>query len=260
MDLINLLTQLATWITVLLVLFTLWEMRKQRIASQKPDVIIPKATVYGYVYDFANAPRKDEVIPRWWSGNKNLKDGNEYWAQSQEIIKIYNVGIGVARNIEVKWTVDYDKALQQIKDYCYEHTIPIVLKVHDGNLGVYEKNYPLETIILLEGEPHEFDYLMPVSIASDGLATSIPGIFVELTSILIYLKSHYNRRHVQDRTFLEIKIPALSLKLQYDDLENFHYTKEFDVKFTLEGFYTFANEGDALGKQMFQGSIDFKKK
>jgi len=48
MDIVSIISQISTWLTILLVYFTLREMRNQRKASQKPDLIIPQFTIYGY--------------------------------------------------------------------------------------------------------------------------------------------------------------------------------------------------------------------
>jgi len=122
--LILIISQIATWITILLVYFTLREMRNQRKASQKPDLVFPKIKVYGYVYGLKD--RKDLLIPRHWSNDEDFQI-DQSWGE-QASIKLYNVGFGVAKNIELKWTVEPDKTMQQIKDYCYQNSIPIIIK------------------------------------------------------------------------------------------------------------------------------------
>jgi hypothetical protein len=59
--------QAATWVTLVFVFLTLREMEKQRRANQKPELIIPKVPLYGYT------GRHDEFfVPEIWS-NSELK-------------------------------------------------------------------------------------------------------------------------------------------------------------------------------------------
>ncbi|HLO17634.1 MAG TPA: hypothetical protein VK206_22580 [Anaerolineales bacterium] len=241
----------GTWVTIVLVYFTLREMRNQRIASQKPDLIIPESTIYAYGYGYEG--RTYPLVARDWSNDKDLKDERHNWERSS-LIKLYNVGFGVAKNIELKWTGEYNATLRQIKDYCYQHSIPIIIQPH--NDGVFVES---DVFASLSPEIYKYDFLMPASIASVGLATSVPDAFVELVSILVHLKAHYGRQHLNEQSGLEINIPSMVLELHYDDLENSHYTKKFEVLFSLSGFSIHADEKSIIGlKQLFQASFEFK--
>ena len=75
-SLIAIIGQIATWLTIILVYFTLVEMRNQRKVSQKADLIIPKSLIYGYSYVFSDENFTMFAIPRSWS-DKQI-DGVKY--------------------------------------------------------------------------------------------------------------------------------------------------------------------------------------
>ena len=129
--------QLATWLTIVLVYLTLQEMRNQRKASQKPDLIIPKFSFVGYVFGFSDETMTSLTIPRSW-----VDSHDEFWQPTHQKIlddrpfinagiTLYNVGFGVAKNIQLKWIGEYDDALNGIRKYCFEHAIPLFLQYDD---------------------------------------------------------------------------------------------------------------------------------
>ena len=70
--LISIVGIIGTWITIVLVYNTLREMRNQRKASQKPELIIPNVSIFGYADD------NEIFIASNWSnkecsGPKNLE-------------------------------------------------------------------------------------------------------------------------------------------------------------------------------------------
>src|SRR3972149_11460007 len=90
--------QLATLVAVLFVFLTLQEMVKQRKASYKPEIIIPNVSIYGYV------DNPDEIfISNRWS-NKELTD--EYVVGNLPKVSLYNIGLGAAKSIKIKWDFD----------------------------------------------------------------------------------------------------------------------------------------------------------
>jgi len=259
MDIATLIAQIATWLTLVVIFFTLMEMRNQRKASQKPDLIIPKSSVYGYsayAYGSTDTNWTPLLIPRFWSKNY-LQEMPPTFPHSGREIKAYNVGFGVAKNIAFKWTIEYDKTVQEIKDYCYQNSVPIVVQLVENKLRIIEarneEDYPLSS-------EEAYEFLMPASITSEGLLSEIPMAFAELVAISICLKIHHSRLVQNTPSELEIAIPSMTLELQYDDLENSHYFKKFDVQFSMGYFSPYQNDRDGLGKTIFYGSIEFKTK
>jgi hypothetical protein len=257
-SLVTIVGQIATWLTIVLVFFTLLEMRNQRKAAQKPDLIIPKSLIYGYSYGFSNERMTSLLIPRYWR-NKEVEAKDEVWIYAKELMTVYNVGFGVAKNIELKWIGKYDQTLQQIKDYCYQHTIPIIIRMDDKKFTVDEQSITGDLEFYLSPEQFKHDFLMPVSVTSTGLMIAVPLTFVELASISIFLNTHYSRQQPRHTSEFGIDFPPLTLELHYDDLENTRYSKKFEVLFSIEMFRVFMDAKQAFGKNLFQATFEFKK-
>ncbi len=237
---------IGTWVTIVLVYNTLREMRNQRIASQKPDLIITESSKNIGLYAYREEGKSRLLIPRLWNITEPIypvdltKVDPHGWLESYPV-KLYNVGFGVAKNIKLKWTVEYDNTIQKMKDYCYQHSMPIVLQIEkfeteengevletDG-LCIYDHGEVLLMNFSLSPETFTYDFLMPVSITKEGLTSFAPDIIKEIASILIYLEGDRLERYQDEKQELVIDIPPIKLELDYDDVEDSHYSKRFDI-------------------------------
>jgi hypothetical protein len=130
-QIIGILGQVATWVTVILVFFTLREMEKQRKASQKPELIIPNVSVFGYT------DNKDIFIASNWSNKEIKSDGFVIEKYPQFIL--YNIGAGAAKEINIKWDFDLTNTVKSIQDYCYRNSIPVVVSIQKDMLQIQIK-------------------------------------------------------------------------------------------------------------------------
>ena len=72
------------------------------------------------------------------------------------------------------------------------------------------------------------------------------------------MKLHYLRQHGYSAPQPELCIPSLMLEISYDDLEDTHYTKRFDILFSLDSSNPYLKAEEAKEKEAFTGSLDFK--
>src|SRR6266496_1779772 len=217
----------GTLASVLLVYRTLQKMKAQRIASQKPDLIFPQSDVYGYAHNFGE---NRLLIGRLWCNNEEPNFNGEVWLECPEI-KIYNVGFGVAKNIQLKWIFDCDKTIQQIKDYCYQKSVSLVLQMDENGLAIRESGIVTGYALSDHLEATKFDFLMPVSITKEGLTTSVPPLVKELISIMNYLMADQARQKIKS-DLVAIDAPIMTLAVNYDDLEGNSYFKTLEIIFS----------------------------
>jgi hypothetical protein len=256
--------QVATWVTIILVYFTLREMRNQRKASQKPDIMIPKSSFHGYGFGIKSSVIQHLLIPENWS-KEDVEDGEnidrDIWLESAPIT-LYNVGFGVAKSIKMTWRIQYNETLQQIKDYCYKYSVPIIIEQDERGFSFSEAGVQNEGFYTIVPEIVQHDFLMPASITSAGLVSYLPVTYRMVVSLLLYLRFRDGLKiNTESGAIIHppIALPPIELELHYDDVEDSHYSKKFDVLFTSYGSYFI--EADVLGrKKMFTGSLEFKSK
>ena len=262
MDLTILLTiigQIATWVTIVLVYFTLREMRNQRRAAQKPELIIPNVSIYGYAAD------NEIFIASNWS-NKELKNDGVV-VEERPQVTIYNIGAGAAKEINIKWDFDLSGAIKSIQDYCYRNSIPVVVSTqNDGLIVEHKGNKSWMNIKAYSSIEHA--YLMPAWVTSLGLKSGLPVTFLQLISILIFLDNHQRQKNPSDKSFFPLveesrfKIPPLFCELSYEDISGERYAKKFDVTFQPYVIMGIPSKEVELSKTepAFQGGLEFKEK
>jgi len=242
---IGILGQIATWVTVLVVFLTLREMEKQRKASQKPELTIPNANIFGY------PEVNNHLYIALHFTNKEVKEDRTGRFEPPSVT-IYNIGAGAAKEINLSWYFDIQNTVEFIQDFCFRNSIPVVIRIQDTILAIGIEGgfdgYKLDSSF-------EYTYLMPASITSQGLNSEIPPYLLKLISFLIFIA-------MQERGFEfgDFEIPSLSCKLSYVDIGGVRYTKKFDITFIPTLLSLSAKEkGLPFPKSIFQGSLEFKE-
>jgi hypothetical protein len=251
---IGVLGQIATWVTVFFVFLTLREMEKQRKATQKPELIIPKVFVHGYFSNWSEL-----AIPEEWR-NKKMK-ADEISMYTLADITIYNIGFGAAKNLKLKWDFDTEKIMNDVKDYCYQNSIPIVVSIEKDFLKrEINKKGAMTRIEAYSVQEHE--YIMPASVTSSGLQSHLPLTYLNLLSVLIYMMNHgANKKSSQSVQPTPIEIPPLRLAINYEDIGGNKYNKEYDVKFTICLMRITQEKTDVSdGEELVQGMFEFTEK
>jgi hypothetical protein len=256
-QLISAVGQIATWVTVILVFFTLIEMEKQRKASQKPELIIPNISLFGY-----SESRDDIFIVSSWS-DKKLKD-DEVILEKRPYITIYNIGAGAAKEISIKWRFDIEETMKLVQDYCYRNSIPIIVSKQSDFLHIETKGRGTHINIKASLED-EHAYLMPASVTSQGLTSALPWAFLELTSILIFINIDQTQRNSGNKVVFPVEessfeIPSMQCELSYVDIGGGRYTKKLEVPFhTVMMRYPSKETKLPTTEPVFMGRLEFKE-
>ncbi len=259
-QIIGIVGQIATWVTVLLVFLTLREMEKQRKASQKPEIIVPNASIFGYADDH------DEIyVATRWS-NEKLK--NEYVVGKLPKIIFYNIGSGAAKSIKIKWDFNLQDTVKKIQDYCYKNSLPIIVNSENGKFLIVDLKHNSSGINIEAISNIEQPYLMPASVTTSGLEIELPLTFLSLSSILVFLNMHRHRtKHESEKNSLfgasddHFEMPELNLEIEYFDIGGYKYKKKLDVKFDVFVMqYPKEKAESAIIEPTFHGYFEVKEK
>jgi len=144
------------------------------------------------------------------------------------LISIENIGNGAAKNVQVEWVFDFEKAIRivkKLKDYSFSNydggfkaTLPGKEKFIHFHYDLFEK--------LLE-----YDFVLPRKDEVFTKACSIPPEILELHVIYILLKYELYVGNVA-RSFSEDfeDFPPIKAKAKYYDIGGKKHTKNFNVK------------------------------
>jgi hypothetical protein len=243
--------QFATWITVLIVFLTLREMEKQRKASQKPEIIISQTFIYGYFRDW-----NELLVPTEWSNDSEPRESTEVEKDKTNYPKftLYNIGIGAAKSVKLEWIFDVSKLLDETQNYCYQNSIPIVVNSQNDflKIGIAGQDSYFR-VSAFSAKEHE--YILPASVTSKGIESDMPMTFLKLISILIYMMKHQADQKESSDT-MNTGFPELRLKLSYYDIGGVKYQKSFDVKLSIFLIH-FPQDKSDIGTSKVSGVFEF---
>lgn len=227
---INILGIAGTWITIVLVLLTLFEMQNQRKTSYKPDLVIPNMDIEAtYNTEFS----KYKLI---W---KTPTDDNYSTFNNQ--ISIYNLGLGSAKNIIIEWKIDILEASNIIQSFVKDSATPLFIDHDAHNKRLLIRNEKEEVISSLPATwIQEIAFIRSDSISLDPIKIRIPTHYLDLCS---YVWTPY--RNTKETFFRDIyvdknpslNLPSINLEIQYSDLSEEKHVKKMTMQLEQRLYY-----------------------
>ena len=247
-QIILIISSIATWITAVIILFTLREMARQRIDAIRPQIVPVRQNVFA-----KKDPSNKLDTPIFWLSD--LMEENEKTKNyGRYNIKLFNLGNGAAKNIKVLWSFPLEEFTEHVNSISPKgkYRVAIVPKALLG-MTVYQNGSLVESINLELDMKCDYDYLLPVSIESTGLSVQFPISYSILFSL--YSDIIYNSDVMQtmsDKPGANYSIPPLQLKISYEDLNGKKYHAAF--KFTITIIAFFIPRDDGIG---FYGNLNY---
>ena len=241
-DFLLIFTGIGTFISALIAVFTLMEVKKQRLSTYKPDVLIKAFTV-----SVSKSPlqkENDELL------QYKVSDYNDYSVNFNELefeispkYKVENFGFGVAKNVECQWQFDTKKAIKLIQE----------ILPNTYSFSFYEEINSYFLNNLLDSDFHyaenanikcqNIDYIAPFNVQKHYQYHTIPPIIIFSHYLFLIFRNklfeqNANNFHIFD--FYDYKFPKPILSIKYNDLNNKTYQKKY--KFKLNAVVTQINE------------------
>jgi len=225
-------SQIATWITILLVYFTLREMQKQRRMSTKPHIIITESRGNLKI-------RKNQLDSYWDTSNSEnsfdeVLDNKGNYLQNAIKINFHNIGLGVAKNIVISWQYNLESNIKIITEYCNKYDLDIpVLGRNENNDFIAIKYKKIQSYFnILFSKKSEYTYLLTDSVKPDGLEVPLPLIYQTLLSL--HFDVMFSER-LKDNKIAHViegmNPPTLKIELDYNDVSGLRYSQRFEIFF-----------------------------
>src|SRR3990167_3306641 len=245
----------ATWVSVLIVYFTLREMSVQRKQSYKPHIIILRRYFFGY-----NKKYGEYFIPDLWSGSQLRKEQISQIERSEVYLEAINVGLGAAKEIDLEWKFDHNKTIKEINGIYSSKSIPISLDLSmSGLLTLNIKDTYTSMLMLSNNLKDSHDYLSPVSIDKEKLRIKIPWAIQIIMSLWVHALLSLSQEEISSHDWNK---KEFELIIKYKDIGEVIHTTLFKVAMNLivlqraleEGIeaFSFEMEPTKVSKNQFQ--------
>lgn len=199
MELATLIAALASCLTALVGLFTIYEMKKQRESAYKPLL----------TFDYIPIKVREE-------DGKTLFNGKESF---QPEIILHNIGNGTATNISVNWKINYDYIAKQIQKLDIEHKLKIDFSKSLISIKSCTKEFDSKFGGTTIDHSEYFDILEAKETCSK---IQIPHLLKNCISVLLFLErnsliSQKSSKRID--SILKTKLPV-KIAVNYNDMQN----------------------------------------
>lgn len=281
-----------TTITAIIILITLFEIINQRESMYKPDIILKsKGNFYMYYEKNGNV-----FLPSLWTNSEIDTDRDKHrkpintveykpdlqpWSDRQEEpekrlfanaeldidrnkigIPLFNIGMGTAKKIEIKWDFEKKDIIKLLKQFYQED-------LNRQSFDIKPSFKITSGLTMVES----VDYIPPSKIESDDILEEIYFPYKFQQYFNIYLTCLFNgilkTGKISTDTsnlFLNIsdpilnEIPELLLNITYYDIANKIYHKSFRINFKFNRFDVDPNKDFIQLSQIDNINVTFKVK
>ena len=238
-------SSVATLATAIVIYLTLKEMIKQRKASFAPELVPIEQNIFA---------EKDSVIQarfatNWSKENTQTLPNTIKITNSEYTISFYNIGVGAAKNIKLKWVFP-------VKDFCWiintiekESKDSELVQKTSQNWLSFEKESGTQMCINLDLDLEEnIDYILPASSELRPHEIKFPASYRFLLSLYLDL---LHKSHVKKLNTAIEKIKPLQLHISYQDIADNVIEKKY--KFEVNIVTISPSNGDNV--TLFSGQL-----
>jgi len=233
-ELVSIFASIGTFISSLIAIYTLIEVKKQRLSTYKPEILIKSFLVY-----ISKSPlfvRKEELL-EFSTANFNeyheKKEKSETIYNISPLYKVENLGFGPAKNIKLTWSFDIAKALNLIETefpedlYFSQHKPLKYFFLNKRNDDDFHLSLTNEKIHI-----HNIDYIPPINIKEHKHSHVIPKDIL-VAHFLYYVLKNKLTKKINENSFGCGKFdefPKVKLRIDYFDLNKKKYTQKYCFK------------------------------
>lgn len=228
---INLLASIGAFISGIIAIYTLVEVKKQRLSTYKPELLLKSFLVSIHKSPLCLDPG-EILLFKTQNFNEYLVNDNKQEFSTYPKYKIENLGFGIAKNIKIIWDFNMQKALEILKtemseDYYFDQYKPLqyyfLSKKSDPQFqfSFINNNKTTQTT----------DYIAPINVKEHTHYHSIPTDITTIHFLYFIFKNNLTNEINENNYSMELNdLPQIEMKVQYYDLNNKKYTRKYKFK------------------------------
>ncbi|MPM11635.1 hypothetical protein SDC9_57983 [bioreactor metagenome] len=227
-DVIGVFSGIGTFISALIAVFTLREVKKQRLSLYKPEILIKSFSVF--ISKSVLTIEEDELL------QFKVSDHNEYSTSFKSVeyevstkYKVNNLGFGIAKNIICKWEFDIEKAINMLNEIMPQN----YSLLHNKYINTYILKFNDEYLYSANADIYQqdIDYVSPVNIQNHYHLHVVPEIIIFTHHLYLLLKHKLIKKNGDNFNYYEFNeagFPKPALRIQFNDLNNKLYKRNFE--------------------------------
>lgn len=229
-ELISILAGIGTFISSIIAVYTLIEVKKQRLSTYKPQLLMKSFLVY-----ISKSPlflEKEELLGfKVYNYNeyKEKSEQSEIIFDTSPLYKAENLGFGPAVNIKFTWYFNMSRALKIIEKELHEDLYFSEYKPlnyfflhkksdNDFQLTIHNKKQEIQTV----------DYIAPINVKEHTHYHTISKDVINIHFLYYILKCKLTQKINKNVYGVELNnLPRIKLRIDYFDLNGKKYTKKY---------------------------------
>ncbi len=219
---INSVTVILTFITTIIILFTLFEMKQQRKAVYLPSLVFENLH---FIIDW-DIEKKDPNEFEFRDKPQKEKSQNDPFFPK---IKVYNIGFGSAKKIKINYSFDYKRFREQFELLINNEKLLWSLDFSDKYVKMESDDYSAQFSIL--DEEIQINFILPSNIQYEPNFISLPNFFSIAYPRILYVAFLFEQTYKEQNLRLLKDFPEVQMKLSYQDIGNNMYEKNYSIKF-----------------------------
>ena len=232
-DITLIVSGIGTFISAFVAMFTVLEIKKQRLSSYKPELILDSFVSFFFADNFLST---DDNIR--YKTTKYLENNQKHLKETDKTISmdylLQNIGFGTAKYIEGFWSFDYKKASKILKKYVKEDYL-----IENDNDGFSISNEKRDFWLFFRKsnlEKDTIDFILPESQGENGKGRTVPSIITQVYAYYIVFKYNISVGVNEEHCYEEFEeLPKPKFKVTYKDFNNKKHTKTFELSFKYAG-------------------------
>jgi hypothetical protein len=236
-DIVALITPIATLIAALATLWTVIEIKKQRETTYFPDLYVGEISTFLYGKDFSKelsffmyAPIQENDIRK--EGEKKISF----------YTKLYNVGFAVAKDVSLTWMFDTDNAIKILKNIKVDKEILLDDKIENRTFRIQITNYKSNNFLWLSDDlmNSRVSHILPSTFNKNFENIILPQGYLDFLNFIIVFKyKTYEKEVIRHKVIYENfqEMPPLNLLIKYKDLKRKNHERKFELRFNFIGYH-----------------------
>lgn len=214
------------------------EMKKQREMMSRPE-IMPFSSINfktGYMKNSAEKRSMENIIINIeWLELPSYSEGDPYKMRQDKKIgmPIVNIGSGAAKNVEIRWEFEIEKAIEEANRLAIEvyNTDYIYFELDDNwlKMNTNIENMPIPITIHKKNGIEKIDYILPVSIDPNPIKIKIPSAYCKLVYAILFFSFKKDPEAVPE-------LPKITLSIRHTDIGGGKHEAKYVFSTDIPGF------------------------